>query len=1049
MSENENIASSGLWPAGTAVFLRDDPGRKGHLTGNHRSGSDGTRYQVRWDGNRTSRHPEYELEKQEETVLDPYKLVDRERYGRLGDLRRNITFIQLSGKLADMVYSMDTTDTEFLAYQYKPVLAFFNSPSKGILIADEVGLGKTIEAGLIWTELRARHGDARRLVVVCPAMLREKWCDELKKRFGVDAIQLTASELREELARPRYDIPGNKGYVCSLQGLRQLAGALEDFEQFDPVIDLLIIDEAHYLRNPGTQSARLGVSLRDISKHVVLLSATPINLRNRDLFSLLRLVDPDAFEKDAFKKEETFSEVLKANGPLIEARRFALDPQKKGVDIIGKLKEAEKHPLLKNTKQLKGLLARNFDDKYLAEKANRIDLANRIERINLLYHTVNRTRKIEVEELGRVRSPHSHFVSLDEEGTEMEFYRRVTKSIRNYAQAQTISDGFLLATPQRMISSCMYAAAKSWRDKTGITGQDLETLIYENLGVDLGMGNGNTENDKISPLINHIAKQVLPDTDINALRETDTKYEKFSEVVHDHLGRHPEEKIVVFSYFKETLRYLSERLGEVGLETQLLHGGIGKTKQEVIDQFREDRKVRVLLASEVASEGVDLQFSKTLINYDLPWNPMKIEQRIGRIDRIGQRAERIDILNFGCANTIDERIYNRLLVRLRIFERALGGMEAILGEKIQELTSELLNQPLTPEEEKERIENAAMAIENNRRYQEELEEQASHLFAHGGYILGKVNAAHEKHQITAQDLMLYVKDYLDSFCQGHQFITETGRADRASLKVKIQVPPSTAAQFADFIDKHRLHGQSRLSEGNPVTCHFENKVVQQRSGGESINQLHPFVRFISAKLIQEDKQFYPLIAVEIKQESLPPGLELSIGIYAFLAQRWTFDGLRKEEHLRARAVRLASDELLDLDQSMALVNIAKVKGGDWFSVASEIGDVESVKKAFDKCDDHLDEDYRIAKDDYENENADRVTFQIRSTEKHRDRSLESKRRVLQQHKEKGNEQAAKLEEAQIRALVNKSSVIIEGLEQKRKTTSHPSDVVYGVIRVAI
>lgn len=1037
MSENENIAGSGLWPVGTAVFLLDDPGRKGHVIGN-RPKSDGTRYQVRWweDGT-TSWHPKYALEKREEKDLNVFSLLDKGQYGRLRDLRRNITFIQLSGKLADMVYSMDTTKTDFLAYQYKPVLAFLNSPSNGILIADEVGLGKTIEAGLIWTELQARHDNARRLVVVCPAMLREKWCDELKTRFGVEAIQLRASELRKELARPWYNIPSNKGYVCSLQGLRQLAGKLGDF---DPVIDLLIIDEAHYLRNPGTQSARLGVSLRDISKHVVLLSATPINLRERDLFSLLKLVDPDAFEK-----EEIFSEVLEANGPLIEARQFALDPNKKGADIIEKLKDAAKYPLLKGAKQLEGLLARNFDNEYLAEKANRIDLANRIERINLLSHAVNRTRKKEVEELGRVsRNPISRFVPL--EGPEMEFYRRVTKSIRDYAQAQAISDGFLLATPQRMISSCMYAAAKSWRDRTGITGQDLETLMYENSGVDLGIDNINTGNDIVSPLINHIAKEVLPDTDINVLRETDTKYEKFSKVVHKYLEEHPEEKIIVFSYFKGTLRYLSERLGEGGLETQLLHGEIGRTKQEVIDQFREDPKVRVLLASEVASEGVDLQFSKTLINYDLPWNPMKIEQRIGRIDRIGQRAEKIDILNFGCANTIDERIYECLLDRLDIFKRALGDMEAILGEKIQELTSELLNQPLTPEEEKERIENAAMAIENNRRYQEELEEQASHLFAHGGYILERVKAAHEfKRRITDQDLMLYVKDYLDSFCQGHQFITEAGRD---SMKVKIQLPSSTAAQFAEFIDKHHLRSQSRLSKGNPVTCRFENKVVHQRNESESINQLHPFVRFISAKLIQENEQFYPLIAVEIKQQSLPE-LELSIGIYAFSAKRWTFDGLRKEEHLRARAVRLASDESLDLDQSMALVDVAKMKGRDWFSVANEIDDVESVKDAFDKCDDRLEEDYKIAKGDYENENADRVTLQIRTTEKYRDRILDSLKRGLQQHKEKGNEQMIKPAEGKIRAKTNEFEVKIEGLKQKRKTTLRSSDVVHGVIRVSI
>ena len=119
-------------------------------------------------------------------AMDAFDLLERGRFGRISDLRRNLTFIQLSGRLANVVYSMDATNTDFLAYQYKPVLNFLDSPSNGILIADEVGLGKTIEAGLIWTELRARDDACRRLVVVCPAMLRDKWSLELEGKFGID-----------------------------------------------------------------------------------------------------------------------------------------------------------------------------------------------------------------------------------------------------------------------------------------------------------------------------------------------------------------------------------------------------------------------------------------------------------------------------------------------------------------------------------------------------------------------------------------------------------------------------------------------------------------------------------------------------------------------------------------------------------------------------------------------------------------------------------------------------------------------------------------------
>jgi hypothetical protein len=129
---------------------------------------------------------EGQLEKIDKEATGPYGMVKAGRYGRVADLRGAITYYRLSGRLANLIYSLNTTNTQFLPYQFKPVLQFLDSPCNGILIADEVGLGKTIEAGLIWTELRARV-DAKRLLVVCPAMLREKWRDELANRFGVRA----------------------------------------------------------------------------------------------------------------------------------------------------------------------------------------------------------------------------------------------------------------------------------------------------------------------------------------------------------------------------------------------------------------------------------------------------------------------------------------------------------------------------------------------------------------------------------------------------------------------------------------------------------------------------------------------------------------------------------------------------------------------------------------------------------------------------------------------------------------------------------------------
>ena len=448
--------------AGIEVVSVDDPGRRGRIVGGPRSRTDATVYRIQWNDGLSGWTPEYAFERVDSADDDVFTLLDKGRFGRLNDLRRNLTFIQLSGRLANVVYSMDTTNTDFLPYQYKPVLTFLESPSNGILIADEVGLGKTIEAGLIWTELRARY-DARRLVVICPAILRDKWVLELATRFGVESSQLNAGELAGELKRNKHEIRDGKGYVCSLQGLRppsgwrnaekrsgriELAHLLEELTESEPVIDLLVIDEAHYLRNPKTQSAVLGRLLREVSEHIVLLSATPVNNRAGDLYQLLRLVDPDSFYTD-----DQFPQVLSANEPLIRARNLVLDPDSTGNQIKEQLQVARQHPLLEDNRQLQGLLSRVLDSAFLGEAANRVELANRIERINLLRHTVNRTRKVEVQEWKVVRKAVSHFVDLDPDGPERSFYNTVTGAVREYALDLDVSDGFLLSPPQRQMSS--------------------------------------------------------------------------------------------------------------------------------------------------------------------------------------------------------------------------------------------------------------------------------------------------------------------------------------------------------------------------------------------------------------------------------------------------------------------------------------------------------------------------------------------------------------------------------------------------------------------
>ena len=133
----------------TEVVSVDDPGRRGWIVGGPRIRTDASVYRIRWNDDSSGWTPEYAFERLDNPDDDVFTLLEKRRFGRLNDLRRNLTFIQLNGRLANVVYSMDATNSDFLPYQYKPVLTFLESPSNGILIADEVGLGKTIEAGLI------------------------------------------------------------------------------------------------------------------------------------------------------------------------------------------------------------------------------------------------------------------------------------------------------------------------------------------------------------------------------------------------------------------------------------------------------------------------------------------------------------------------------------------------------------------------------------------------------------------------------------------------------------------------------------------------------------------------------------------------------------------------------------------------------------------------------------------------------------------------------------------------------------------------------------
>jgi len=1026
--------------AGSQVSLVRDPGRIGTLTGKERIRLDKTSFLVRFADNTTNWVAEHDLCLLSSDHLDAFEMLEERRFGRLNDFRRRLTQIQLSGKLANIVYSMNSTNTEFYAYQYKPILSFLDAPSKGILIADEVGLGKTIEAGLIWTELRARY-DMRRLLIVCPAVLRDKWQSELQHRFGIDADICSASELLNKLRhhdRPR----SGKAVICSYDGIRppkdafekelqrtsgaaELAIFLSDRAQDADLFDLIIFDEAHKMRNSESSTSKLGRLLRDVSTHILLLSATPINLKNDDLYQLLNIVD-----EDTFNNPNVFPDILRANEPLVRAQKLILDRSKSWSHIVECLEEASNHRLLRNNEQLASLIETGRSSTSELSDSDRIQLANRIIRCNLLSRTVTRTRKRDVKEFHVIREAKAPQVLMTE--SEEYLYTTVTEIVRSYAIEHEISEGFLLATPQRQLSSSMYAAVRAWQGS--LSNIEIIDEVYEDFGLD-----SNLKDKTVAPLMQVLAQRLRGKIDIDDLRTNDSKYNEFRQAVKEYHKEYPDKKIIVFSYFRATLNYLAERLNQDKIANEVLMGGMQTPKHEILKRFEESSTTKLLLTSEVASEGVDLQFCSLLINYDLPWNPMRIEQRIGRIDRHGQKEPVIKILNFCYQGSIDERIYTRLFQRLDIFRRALGDIDAILGDKISRLTQTLFSHKLTPEQENEQIEQTALAIERLKAEEEELEKHAENLVAHSEHILEKVKAAHmlSKH-VTERDLVTYVKDFFEQHVLGHVF----KKVDEKSETYDIKLPANYAVELATFIREGRYEGLTKLDQGQVVRCLFSTKVFKQKNSHEVINQTHPIIQFINRNLISLPKGLVPLVAMKIDRRSI--SLALEVGIYAGSVSCWEFQGLRVEEVLSASLMNIETEVILDNEMSLELLNSLRFEAEDWPEVVT-IEDTSKIESAFDQCELELnsayDREYKYKK----SENSDRVNLQEASLQQQYQREKSSLEQTMKKLQEKQSTNLIKATEGRIAKLEERYAVRLETLEAKRREFKSYNPEVFKIV----
>jgi SNF2 family DNA or RNA helicase len=440
------------------------------------------------------------------------------------------------------------------------------------VLADEVGLGKTIEAGLVLSELRLR-GLAGRVLVLAPAGLVGQWREELERKFALPCA-IAGTDVLEATTAAGGSAPV---VLASLAAARRepLLSALTA-----PSWDLVIADEAHRLKNPRSASARLARSLR--ARYLLLLTATPIENRLADLFQLVSLVRPGSL------------------GSASEFRRRHGGGDGHQVRNVASLQLGLREIMVRQRRsEITVMLPRR-----LAETAPVVPLA-----------------------------------------AEADLYSAISERVREHGRDASPAHALALRTVQQLAGSSPWACIRT-----------LTRLGWSDL-----------------------AEQAA------AVRATG-KAAALLELLRRHATRG--EKVVVFTAFRQTLEQLASLLAEHGLDAVSYHGSLSRAQKDAaIAAFAGPAPI--LLSTEAAGEGRNLQFCHVMINFDLPWNPMQIEQRLGRIHRIGQDHD-VLLTNLVARGTLEERLLEVLQAKINLFELVVGELDMILGRVEDDLDFETL-----------------------------------------------------------------------------------------------------------------------------------------------------------------------------------------------------------------------------------------------------------------------------------------------------------------------------------------------------------------------
>ena len=585
--------------------------------------------------------------------------------------------------LFDPVLAVHTSLVEPLPHQITAVYeAMLPRQPLRFLLADDPGAGKTIMAGLLIKELIAR-GDLKRCLIVCPGSLVEQWQDELHRRFHLPFEILTNDKL--EAARTGNWFVENDLAIARLDKLSRNEDVQQKLSAPDCRYDLVVCDEAHKLSATFfggeikyTKRYRLGQLLSGLTRHFLLMTATPHNGKEEDFQLFLALLDGDRFEgkfRDGVHQVEVsdlMRRMVKEN--LLKFDGKPLFPERIAYTVPYKLSDAE---------------ARLYKEvtEYVREEFNRAEALQNDKRAG----TVGFALTILQRRLAS--SPEAIYQSLRRRRERLEKRLRELELLQRGAAvpaampAGPVLDADDVEDLEDAPENEVEAAEEEILDQAtaAATVAELKAEIatlgrLETLAAEVRRSGQDTKWRELSHLLGEI---FTPGSLGGRVAEPTVPYGAgpIPKPVPS-----PRQKLVLFTEHRDTLSYLERQIGSLLGRPQslvLIHGGMGREeRRKAQESFLHDPDVQVLLATDAAGEGINLQRAHLMVNYDLPWNPNRLEQRFGRIHRIGQ-TEVCHLWNLVAEETREGDVYRRLLEKLEEARQALGGQVFDVLGKLQ------------------------------------------------------------------------------------------------------------------------------------------------------------------------------------------------------------------------------------------------------------------------------------------------------------------------------------------------------------------------------